>query len=84
MGMTAALKLRRIVDNARNVLAIEAMAAAQAIDLVAPLQTGQRGQRACKAIRAVSAKMEKDRVMYEDFARIAEVIASGKISDVLD
>lgn len=79
MGMTAALKLRRIVENTRTVLAIEAMAAAQAIDLVAPLKTGRRGQRACAAIRTVSPKMEKDRVMYEDFARIAEVIASGKI-----
>jgi histidine ammonia-lyase len=83
MGMTAALKLRRIVENTRNVLAIEAMAAAQAIDLVAPLKTGQRGQKACAAIRAVSPKMEKDRVMYEDFARIAAVIASGKISSSL-
>src|SRR5450432_2071048 len=84
MGMTAALKLRRVVDNTRYVLAIEAMAAAQAIDLVAPLKTGQRGQKACAAIRAVSAKMEKDRVMYEDFARVAEMIAGGKISLVLD
>jgi histidine ammonia-lyase len=84
MGMTAALKLRRVVENARNVLAIEAMAAAQALDLVAPLTTGKRGQRACAAIRAVSSKMEKDRVMYEDFARIAQVIASGKISQVLN
>src|SRR5450432_1626772 len=83
MGMTAALKLRRIVENTRNVLAIEAMAAAQAMDLVAPLKTGQRGQKACAAIRAVSPKMEKDRVMYQDFARIAEVIASRKISEVL-
>jgi histidine ammonia-lyase len=84
MGMTAALKLRRIVENTRNVLAIEAMAAAQAIDLVAPLKTGQRGQKACTAIRAVSPKIEKDRVMYQDFARIADVIASGKIRDALN
>jgi histidine ammonia-lyase len=84
MGMTAALKLRRVVENARNVLAIEAMAAAQAMDLVAPLKTGRRGQRACEAIRAVSPKVEKDRVMYEDFARIAEVIARGKIRQVLE
>ncbi len=83
MGMTAALKLRRIVENTRNVLAIEAMAAAQALDLVAPLTTGQRGQRACAAIRAVSPKLEKDRVMYEDFARIAEVISSGKVRGAL-
>ena len=84
MGMTAALKLRRIVENTRNVLAIEAMAAAQAIDLVAPLKTGQRGQKACAAIRAVSPKMEKDRVMYEDFARIAKIIDQRRISEVLE
>jgi histidine ammonia-lyase len=84
MGMTAALKLRRVVENTRNVLAIEAMAAAQALDFVAPLTTGRRGQSACAAIRAVSPKLEKDRAMYQDFARIAEVIAKGKIREALD
>jgi histidine ammonia-lyase len=54
------------------------------MDLMAPLKTGKRGQRACEAIRAVSPKMEKDRVMYEDFTRIADVIASGKISIALE
>jgi histidine ammonia-lyase len=83
MGMTAALKLRRVVENTRNVLAIEAMAAAQALDFVAPLKTGTRGQKAYTAIRSVSPKMEKDRVIYEDFARIASVIADGNISDAL-
>jgi histidine ammonia-lyase len=84
MGMTAALKLRRVVDNTRYVLAIEAMAAAQALDFVAPLTTGKRGQKACAAIRAISPKLEKDRAMYQDFAKIAEVIASGKIREALD
>jgi histidine ammonia-lyase len=51
---------------------------------VASLKTGKRGQRACEAIRAVSPKMEKDRVMYEDFARIARIIDEGKISEVLE
>lgn len=84
MGMTAAIKLRRVVENTRNVLAIEAMAAAQALDFVAPLKTGPRGQKAHQAIRTVSPAMEKDRVMYEDFARIASAIADGKISDALE
>ena len=84
MGMTAALKLRRVVENTRNVLVIEAMAAAQALDLIAPLTTSKRGQRACAAIRSVSPKLEKDRAMYQDFARIAEVIAAGKIRAALD
>ncbi len=83
MGMTAALKLRRVVDNARNVLAIEAMAAAQALDFVAPLKTGKRGQKAFQEIRSVCPTMDKDRVMYRDFARIADLISGGKLAEVL-
>jgi histidine ammonia-lyase len=83
MGMTASLKLKRIVENTRNVMAIEAMAAAQALDFLAPLKTSKRGQAAQAAIRAVCPTMERDRVMYQDFVRIAEVIASGKVAEVL-
>jgi histidine ammonia-lyase len=83
MGMTAAIKLGRVVENTRNVLAIEAMAAAQALEFVAPLKTGPRGQKAYQAIRAVSPAMEKDRVMYEDFAKIAGVIEAGHLSAAL-
>ena len=83
MGMTAAVKLKRIVDNTRNVLAIEAMAVAQAIDFLAPLKTSKRGQAAIAAIRSVCPTMEKDRVMYKDFTRLAELIASGKVAEVI-
>jgi histidine ammonia-lyase len=83
MGMTAALKLRRVVENTRNVLAIEAIAAAQALDLVQPLKTSPRGQKAQQSIRSVSSVIREDRVMYGDFARIAELIASGAIADAL-
>src|SRR5579863_6145517 len=83
MGMTAANKLKRVIDNTRNVLAIEAMAVAQAIDFLAPLKTSKCGQEAHDAIRSVCPTMEKDRVMYEDFARIATLIASGKVAETL-
>jgi histidine ammonia-lyase len=83
MGMTAALKLKRVVENTRNVLAIEAMAVAQAIDFLSPLKTSKRGQAAHAAIRSVCPTMEKDRVMYGDLARISELIASGKIAATL-
>ena len=83
MGMTAALKLKRVVENTRNVLAIEAMAVAQAIDFLAPMKTSQRGQAAHAAIRSVCPTMEKDRVMYNDFARLSTLIASGKLADIL-
>ena len=83
MGMTAAIKLRRVVVNTRNVLAIEAMAAAQAVDFRAPLKTSKRCQTAHSMIRAVSPPIETDRVMSGDFARLAELIASGKLAEVV-
>jgi histidine ammonia-lyase len=83
MGMTAAMKLKRIVANTRNVLAIEALAAAQALDFLAPLKPSKRGQAAHAAIRSVCPTMDKDRVMYQDFARIAEIIASGRVAAAL-
>jgi histidine ammonia-lyase len=83
MGMTASMKLKRIVANTNNVLAIEAMAVAQALDFLAPLKPGKRGQAAHAAIRSVCPTMDKDRVMYQDFARISELIASGKVATAL-
>lgn len=83
MGMTAALKLRRVVENTRNVLAIEAMAVAQALDFLAPLKSSRPGETAHAAIRSVCPTMQKDRVMYADLARIAELINAGKLAEVL-
>jgi len=83
MGMTAAMKLKRIVDNTRNAMAIEAMASAQALDFKAPLKTGPRGQAAHAAIRKVCDSMDEDRLMYRDFERLSELIASGTLAQVL-
>jgi histidine ammonia-lyase len=83
MGMTAALKLRRVVENTRNVLAIEAMAVAQALDFLVPLKPSKPGQAAHAAIRSVCPTMEKDRVMSADFAKIAELIAAGKLAELV-
>jgi histidine ammonia-lyase len=84
MGMTAANKLKHVVENTRNVLAIEAMAVAQAIDFLSPMKTSKRGQAAHAAIRSVCPIVDKDRVMYKDFARIAELIAGGKVAEALN
>jgi len=65
------------------VLAIEAMAVAQALDFLAPLKTSKLGQTAHSAIRSVCPTMEKDRAMYQDIAKIAALIASGKLAEIL-
>jgi histidine ammonia-lyase len=83
MGMAAALKLKRILQNTRSVLAIEALAAAQALDFLKPLTTSRRGQMAHASIRAISPALEHDRSLASDFERVGELISSGRIAEVL-
>jgi histidine ammonia-lyase len=83
MGMAGALKLKRVVANSRNVLAIEALAAAQALDILAPLKPSKRAQQAMSAIRKVSKMMDHDRSLAPDMARVAEVISTGGIAEAL-
>ncbi len=83
MGMTAANKLLRVVTNTRNVLAIEALAAAQALDFRAPLTTSKRGQAAFAAIRSIAPAFLEDRIFTPDIERVAELIASGKLAETL-
>ena len=83
MGMAAAVKLKKVIENTRYVIAIEAMAAAQAMDFLLPLKPSKRGQQAYEAIRAVSAMVKKDRIIYPDIAMVAEVIASGAVARAL-
>jgi histidine ammonia-lyase len=83
MGMTGAIKLKKIVANARTVLAIEAIAAAQALDYLAPLKTSTRGQQAYATIRSVCPAMDVDRALAPDFARVADLITAGRLAEVL-
>jgi len=83
MGMTAANKLQRVIVNTRNVLAIEALAVAQAIDFLAPLKPSKRGQQAYAAIRAVSPRINEDRILSHDFARVSELLAGGALARIL-
>jgi histidine ammonia-lyase len=77
MGMAAAIKLKKVVANTAHVLAIEACAAAQALDFLAPLQSSPALQKAYSAIRKVSPRVEQDRVLAGDFTRVAQLILSG-------
>jgi histidine ammonia-lyase len=78
--MSAAIKLKRVIANTTNVLAIEACAAAQALDFLAPLKSSPPLQKAHAHIRSVSPKIEHDRVFAEDFAKLAELIRAGAIA----
>jgi histidine ammonia-lyase len=47
------------------------------------LKPGKRAQQAVSAIRKVSARVDHDRSLAPDFAKVAEVIARGEIAEVL-
>jgi histidine ammonia-lyase len=77
MGMTAALKLRSIVENVTHILAIEMMCAAQGLDYRAPLRPGAGVAVAHARIRGLVAPLEGDRVAAGDVRRIAAAIEAG-------
>jgi histidine ammonia-lyase len=79
MSMWAAIKAQRIVELATSVLAIEMLAAAQAIDLLAPLTTSAPLAGAHRAIRAEVPTIDTDRPPSPDIERITQLIALGTI-----
>jgi len=83
MGMGAARRLRPMLDNLQNILAIELLAACQGIDLLAPLRTGKEAQKAYDAVRSVSPRVEADRSLAPDIAAVAQRIADGFFHELL-
>jgi histidine ammonia-lyase len=79
MGMTSAVKLQRVVRNTRAAMAIEALAAARALDLLAPLKSSPPIEEARARIRRVSAPLEGDRPYYRDIAALEALIGSGAL-----
>ena len=78
MGMTAALKLRTVVDNAENVLAIELLAAGEGLEFRRPLKAGKGVERAFTTLRAIAPRLEEDRVLSGDIERVAKAICDGE------
>ncbi|MCL4814230.1 MAG: histidine ammonia-lyase [Vicinamibacteraceae bacterium] len=79
MSMTAALKAYEAVDLATRVLAIEALAAAQGLDLLAPLTSSNPLEGVHRAIRDVVPTLTDDRPPSPDIERIAGLIAHGVV-----
>lgn len=81
MGMTSALKLRQIVDNAEQVLAIELMAACDGLEYRAPLRSSPRIEEARKRIRLHVEPLQADRPLTKDIERVAQAIRQGDFDE---
>jgi histidine ammonia-lyase len=79
MSMYAALKAAHAVDCARQVLAIELMCAAQALDLLAPLGTSPPLARAHALVRSKVPMLDRDRPPAPDIQEISKLIGEGSL-----
>jgi len=80
MGSISARKLSGIVENVRNVLAIELMCAAQAIDLSGTVGgLAPKTRSVYEAIRSRVPILDKDRTLYPDINQIAGLIRRGEL-----
>jgi len=80
MGMTAATKLRQIVNLAEMTTAIELMAAAQALEYHAPLAPGAGVKQAYAIVRKLVAPLTQDRSMSRDIEKIRDAIVAEKFA----
>lgn len=79
MGMTSALKLRQVVENAEHVLAIELMSAAQGLDYRQPLKAAREVEHARFTIRKTLPRLAEDRVLSGDIEQLTAEIKSGTL-----
>jgi len=80
MGMTAATKLRSIVDNAEMVTAIELISAAEALEYRKPLTPGRGVKQAYEIVRSLVAPLTGDRSMSSDIQKVAKAIRTDAFS----
>jgi histidine ammonia-lyase len=77
MGMTAARHARDVVANAEVVVALEALVAAQGIDLRSPLAPAAGTGAARDAVRERIAHLDADRELGPDLDSAVELVRSG-------
>ncbi|MFL6537996.1 MAG: histidine ammonia-lyase [Chthoniobacterales bacterium] len=82
MGMTGALKVRSIVENAEHLFAIELLAASEGLEFRRPLKSGHGVELAYAKVRANSPAVTEDRSMSSDIERVAASIRAGDFGEL--
>ncbi|MGA9853844.1 MAG: histidine ammonia-lyase [Gammaproteobacteria bacterium] len=84
MATWAGLKLLQIMENVRYILAIEALAAAAAIDALQPLKTTAQLESVHTLLRLHAASLDGDRRLDGDIRTIAEKLGDGLLTQCLE
>ena len=80
MAAHGARRLLAMAENALNVIAIELLAATQALEYHAPLVSSPPLERVRAALRARVSALEDDRYFAPDIAAAAELVRSGALA----
>jgi histidine ammonia-lyase len=83
MGANAANKACQVAANLQEVLAIELLAACQAIDYRGPELLSPAGYRIYQLVRSHVSFMDVDRSFHQDIKSLSQLLADGKINDIL-
>ncbi|TXT53975.1 MAG: Histidine ammonia-lyase [Candidatus Thorarchaeota archaeon] len=84
MGTIASRKASQILENVRNVIAIEYLCAAQGLNLLQPLQPSTALKSAHEMIRSIVPPLEEDRIISKDIHKIREIMDSGQIIEKVE
>ncbi len=84
MGMTSALKFRKIVENVERGLAIELLAAAEGLEYRKPLKPGRGVLRAYETVREIAPPVAQDRYLAPEFEELAKAIRRGAFDSGLE
>jgi histidine ammonia-lyase len=84
MGTTAARKAKEIIRNTQNIIGIELICAAQAIEFRGWENLGKGTKQAYKAIRDKVPRLEEDRQLSIDIETVVrELVQNGKLVEVI-
>jgi histidine ammonia-lyase len=83
LGMTSALKFEDVLRNAQTVLGIEALCAAQAIDLLAPLQPGVGTKQGYDVVRGFTPRLDRDRYLAPEIEASARAVKAGMFATIV-
>jgi histidine ammonia-lyase len=81
MGMTAALKLRQIVENGEGIAAIELLTASQAMRYREPFESGRLLRRVLEVVRSIAPPLAEDRPLSHQIESVAAWIREGALDE---
>jgi histidine ammonia-lyase len=84
MGAWAARKCISVVRNVENVIGIELMCSAQAIDFLRPLKTTEPLEKVYAAVREVIPTWDKDRFVSPDIEAACSLVKSGELISLVE